>query len=67
MSKAVFSVPEFGKWAGVSRKTAYDLANSEGFPAVRIGKRIVIPIAAAEQWLEEHIGGQAFENDVRYG
>jgi excisionase family DNA binding protein len=44
------------KKLGISRPIAYQLANSEGFPAVRIGRRLVIPVAAFEKWLTEHAG-----------
>lgn len=50
------TVEEMGKQLGVSRVLAYQLANSEGFPAVRIGRRLVIPVSAFEKWLTEHIG-----------
>lgn len=50
------SVEEMGKHLGVSSVLAYQLANSEGFPAVRIGRRLVIPVAAFDKWLTEHTG-----------
>ena len=28
---------------GISRKVAYDLTRQKGFPAIRVGKRIVVP------------------------
>ena len=39
----MLSVPEMGAALGISRAGAYELARSEGFPALRIGTRIVIP------------------------
>lgn len=47
------SVPELAKRLGISRVGAYQLANSAGFPTVRIGRRLVVPVAALEKWLEE--------------
>ena len=38
---------------GISRAHAYDLTNSQGFPRLAIGKRIVIPKTAFARWLEE--------------
>jgi len=32
---------------------AYELARRKDFPAIRIGRRIVIPKAAFERWLEQ--------------
>ena len=46
--------PETGQLLGVSRKTAYELANSEGFPIVAIGKRKLVPVKALEQWVEQN-------------
>ena len=39
----MLSVPEMATALGISRAGAYELARSEGFPALRIGTRIVIP------------------------
>ena len=38
----MLSVPEMGAALGISRAGAYELARSEGFPALRIGTRIVV-------------------------
>lgn len=51
--KLCISVPEMAKQLGISRPKACELANSEGFPAIRIGKRIVIPYAAFADWLQK--------------
>ena len=55
-NRICITVEEMGKQLGISRPTAYQLANSEGFPAVRIGRRLVIPVAAFDKWLTEHTG-----------
>ena len=39
----MLSVPEMAAALGISRAGAYALARSEGFPALRIGNRTVIP------------------------
>ena len=54
--KVCMSIQELGKALGICRQRAYDLANSEGFPAVRIGRRLVIPVSALEKWLNDHTG-----------
>jgi hypothetical protein len=33
-----------------------ELIEDAGFPCIRIGRKKAIPVAAAERWLEEHIG-----------
>ena len=47
------TVEEMGRRIGVGRVRAYALAASQGFPALRIGKRILIPTDALRRWLDE--------------
>jgi len=44
---------------GVSLSSGYELMHEQGFPALRIGSRIVIPKEAFIRWVEEHTGGTA--------
>ncbi len=37
---------------GISRAKAYDLVKTVGFPKIKIGKRIAIPKAEFEKWLQ---------------
>jgi len=37
----------------VSRPTAYSLVHKEGFPVIRLGRRLLIPRAGLERWLNE--------------
>lgn len=53
MEKLTITVEEMANVVGVSRPKAYELIHKEGFPAVRIGRRIVIPIDGLKRWLEE--------------
>lgn len=39
----MLSVPEMAAALGISRAGAYELVRTEGFPALKIGSRIVIP------------------------
>lgn len=52
MEKATFGVDELAATMGISRPKAYELANTEGFPIIRVGRRIRIPVSAFQQWLE---------------
>lgn len=45
------TVEEMGKVLGISRSTAYELANSKGFPALKIGRRLIIPRIALMRWM----------------
>ena len=40
---------------GISRAGAYTLMRSEGFPTIRIGKRMVVPKDKLLAWMEEQI------------
>ena len=56
MEKLTVTVDEMAKIVGVSRPTAYELIHKEGFPTVRFGRRIVIPLDSLKRWLEEQAG-----------
>lgn len=47
------TVPEVGEVLGLSRAKAYDLARSEGFPSMRIGRRILVPRNKLIRWIDE--------------
>ena len=53
MERLTISVPEMAKKLGISRSIAYELVKSRNFPALRIGKRFIIPVAELEKWLSE--------------
>lgn len=53
--KIVVSVSELASMLQISKPTAYQLLNREGFPSVRISpRRIVIPVDALMTWLNEN-------------
>lgn len=47
------SVAEAGRRLGVSRMTAYRAVHAGDIPAIRIGRRLVVPIAALDRLLQE--------------
>ena len=49
----MLSVPEMAAAMGISRAGAYELARSEGFPALRIGTRIVRPKDKLQEWVDK--------------
>ena len=51
------SVPEMAAALGISRAGAYELVRTEGFPALKIGTRIVIPKDKLKEWVDHNIGG----------
>ena len=42
---------------GVSISSAYELMHEDGFPALRIGSRIVVPKEKFRRWVETRVGG----------
>ena len=44
---------------GVSISSAYELMHEKGFPALRIGSRMVVPKEKFCQWVEDQLGGDA--------
>ena len=47
------SVEEMASFLGISRVGAYNLSHSNGFPSMRIGKRILIPRDHFFAWLDK--------------
>lgn len=52
-TRVVYTVPEVAALLGINLPKAYELARQEGFPAIRIGRRIVVPKEAFHRWLEQ--------------
>lgn len=55
---AVLKVEDVAAALKISRVSAYNLANSKGFPTLRIGKRLTIPKQAFIRWIEQNTGKQ---------
>ena len=63
IERLVFTINETAKILGISRGTAYLLANTGGIPAIRIGqRRLVVPRKALEDFLSS--AGKAQENQT---
>ncbi len=50
MEKATMSVQELSAHMGISLPKAYELTKREGFPTIRIGTRILVPVDAFKEW-----------------
>ena len=46
------SVPEVAAVLGISRAGAYELVKGKGFPALKIGSRIVVPKEKFIEWID---------------
>jgi len=51
--KYCIDAAEMSKRLGIGRGQAYELVRREDFPKINLGRRILIPVAALERWLEE--------------
>ena len=49
----MLSVPELASVLGISRAGAYELVKEQGFPALSIGARILIPRDKLVAWINE--------------
>lgn len=53
--KLTCSVPEMARLLGVSKTTGYELVKTPGFPAITVGKRVLIYRAGLDRWLEAQV------------
>jgi excisionase family DNA binding protein len=59
VERRTYSVEEAGAILGVSRALAYQLAREGRIPAIRLGRRLVVPRARLEEMLAERTVGDA--------
>ena len=48
------NVEEAGQLLGISRALAYEAARRGELPAIRVGRRLLVPLAAVQRLLGEH-------------
>jgi excisionase family DNA binding protein len=48
------SIKQMQERLGVSQAMAYQLAHAKGFPALKIGKKILVEEAKVDAWLKLH-------------
>ena len=56
MDKGTMTVKEMQDFLAIGRVTAYRLANSAGFPTIRIGRKILISREGLKRWMAEKEG-----------
>ena len=49
--RVTVSVEEAGRLLGISRGSAYEAARRGDIPTIRIGKRLIVPVAALQRML----------------
>ena len=52
----MLNVVQVASVLGISRAGAYELVHSEGFPALKIGSRIVVPKDKLREWIDANAG-----------
>ena len=52
MKRKTITVPEAASMLGVSRNLAYEAVRRGELPAIRVGRRLVVPLKAIEELLE---------------
>lgn len=55
IKKVALNLSELQVALGIGRSKAFELTRQPGFPAVRIGRRILIPVDALDEWLAEQV------------
>ena len=58
MDRATMTVEEAARVLGIARNTAYQAARTGDIPAVRIGRRVIVPRAALETMLGLRCGNE---------
>ena len=53
----LLNAKQLAELMGVSISTAYELMREEGFPTLKIGKRIVVPKEKLRAWISEQVKG----------
>lgn len=51
MDKGAFSLSEFQSWSGLGRTKTLEEIGSRRLSAVKVGRRLLIPVEAAKAWL----------------
>jgi excisionase family DNA binding protein len=57
MLKLCYTVPEAAEMLSLSRNFAYELVKQKKLPAVKFGKRLLIPRVALEKMLDKNSAG----------
>ena len=57
MERSTMSVQELSSRVGIRRPRAYERVKQPGFPGLRIGTRILIPVDSFNAWLNRKAEG----------
>lgn len=65
--RLVLSVPEAAETLGVSRWTVYRLIEKGQIPSVRLGRRVGVPVAGLQHWLDQGAADSLAHPEERAG
>ena len=60
----ILNAVQLAQVLGISRAGAYQLMHSQGFPTLRIGKRMVVPKERLLVWLEKEMQRKEAEAQI---
>ena len=52
----MLNADDIKRYMRISRAEAYQQMHSEGFPLIRIGKRMIVPRDKFLEWVEDQVG-----------
>lgn len=55
--REMMTVDETARFLGIGRDLAYRLARTHEIPSIRLGRRLVVPRRALEEWIEQRAMG----------
>ena len=55
-NRITISTKEAAQMLGVSLPTMYELVHIEGFPSIRVGKKILVSVEGLRHWVNERSG-----------
>ena len=53
----VMNARQVAEYLGISKQGAYNLMNTESFPTLRVGKRLLVSTDRFLEWIEMHSNG----------
>ena len=54
--KLCITVEEMGELLGIGRSKAYEVARRADFPAIRLGRKLLISVKGLEEWVARQSG-----------
>ena len=56
MEKQFYTVNDLADILPIGKTNLYSLVHSKDFPAITVGRRIIIPIDKFNEWLNSYVG-----------